>query len=233
MKPEDIHFGDWHRILFGDVPGSFFVEVIFRTAIIYAILMISMRLMGKRMEASLGRNEMISMISLAAAIGIPLQSPDRGLLPAVIIACVVVFTQQFIAKKATQNEKFEAITQDNVGVLVEDGKLNLDVMKKTRITRERVFGQLRYKEISQLGEVKRLYLEANGTFTFIESTKPVCGLSILPSWDTEFKKRVSKETNDMVCNHCGNIPKEFLKEEACDRCGFTDWVKAVESISKD
>ncbi len=204
MKPEDIQFGDWHRMFLGDVPGSFFIEVIFRTIVIYAILMISMRLMGKRMAASLGRIEMISMISLAAAIGIPLQSPDRGLVPAVIIAIIVVFTQQFIAKKSTQSERFEEITQDNIGVLVEDGRLNLDIMKKTRITRERVFGQLRYKEVNQLGEVKRLYLEANGTFTYIENIKPKPGLSILPSWDTEFKKRVSKDSTEMVCNHCGN-----------------------------
>lgn len=232
MKPEDIQFGDWHRMFLGDVPGSFFIEVIFRTIVIYAILMISMRLMGKRMAASLGRIEMISMISLAAAIGIPLQSPDRGLLPAVIIAIIVVFTQQFIAKKSTQSEKFEEITQDNIGVLVEDGRLNLDIMKKTRITRERVFGQLRYKEVNQLGEVKRLYLEANGTFTYIENIKPKPGLSILPSWDTEFKKRVSKDSTEMVCNHCGNTKKKYLGEDECDLCGFTDWVRAVELIGK-
>lgn len=233
MKPEDIHIGDWHRILLGDVPGSFFIEVIFRTLIIYAILMISMRLMGKRMAASLGKNEMISMISLAAAIGIPLQSPDRGLLPAIVIACVVVFTQQFIAKKTTQNEKFEEITQDNIGVLVEDGRLNLDIMKQTRISREHVFGQLRSNEINQLGEVKRLYLEANGTFTFVENTNPKPGLSILPSWDTEFKKRVSKDSMESVCNRCGNIKKVFLGENECDLCGSADWVQAVEAISKE
>ena len=106
MKSEDIHLGDLHRILFGDVPGSFFIEVSLRTVIIYAILMISMRLMGKRMEASLGRIEMISMVALAAAIGIPLQSPDRGLLPAIIIAAVVVFIQKLVAKKSMNNEKF-------------------------------------------------------------------------------------------------------------------------------
>ncbi|MCF0057061.1 DUF421 domain-containing protein [Dyadobacter sp. CY356] len=232
MKSEDIQLSDWQRILLGDVPGSFFIEVIFRTLIVYMILMVSMRLMGKRMEAALGRNEMISMVSLAAAIGIPLQSPDRGLLPALIIAVVVVLTQHFIAKKSMESEKFEEITQDNIGALVEDGRLNLAIMEATRITRERVFGQLRFKEVNHLGEVKRLYLEANGKFTFIENTKPVAGLSIIPTWDCEFKMRISKDSNELACNHCGHIKEKYLGEEECDSCGFIDWVKAVESISE-
>ena len=226
MKSEDIHFNDWHRIFFGEVPFGFYIEVIIRTAAIYLILMVAMRMMGKKMASQLGRNEMVSMISLAAAIGVPLQSPDRGLLPAVIIAVIVVFTQQFIAKKATQSEKFEALTQDNVGVLVENGVLNLSVMKKTRVTRERVFGQLRYKGICHLGEVKRMYLEANGTFTVVQNTEPVAGLSILPDWDGEFKERVCKESDKLVCNHCGNSKTGVAS--ACERCGDKDWVFAVE-----
>ena len=226
MKSEDIRFNDWHRIFFGEVPFDFYIEVIIRTAVIYLILMVAMRMMGKKMASQLGRNEMVSMISLAAAIGVPLQSPDRGLLPAVIIAIIVVFTQQFIAKKATQSEKFEALTQDNVGVLVENGILNLNVMKKTRVTKERVFGQLRYKGICHLGEIKRMYLEANGTFTVIENNEPIAGLSILPDWDAEFRKRVCKESEKLVCSHCGSY--KTSADSACEQCRGEDWVFAAE-----
>jgi len=228
MKSEDIHFNDWARIFIGDVPGSFYIEVTIRTAFVYLLLMISMRLMGKRMASQLGRNEMISMISLSAAIGVPIQSPDRGLLPAVIIAFIVVITQQIIAKKATQNEKFETLTQGDIGVLVEDGSLNLDVMKETRLTRERVFGQLRNEGVCQLGEVKRLYLEANGSFTFIESKDSISGLSIIPDWDNEFEEKACRDSDETVCNHCGNKRKDEKNAgEKCEKCGFDQWVKAV------
>ena len=227
MKPEDIKFGDWQRIIFGDVPGSFFVEIVIRTFIVYLVLMISLRLMGKRMAASLGRIEMISMISLAAAIGIPLQSPDRGLLPALIIAVVVVCTQKFVATKSSRDQNFEQITQGNVGVLLEDGKLDLEVMKKTRISKERVFVQLRNKGICQLGEVKRLYIEANGKFTVVVNNKPITGLSIIPAWDDEFRNRVCKASSELVCSQCGNIKSD--EENECNCCGFNDWVEAVES----
>jgi uncharacterized membrane protein YcaP (DUF421 family) len=228
MKKEDIHPFDWGRMFVGEVPFGFFVEVIFRTAFVYLILMVAMRLMGKKIASQLGRNEMIAIISMAAAIGVPLQSPDRGLLPAVIIAGIVVATQQFIASKTTKSEKFETITQDKMSVLVSESGLQLKQMSITRLTRERVFGQLRNLGYCQLGEVKRLYLEANGTFTVIKHERPQPGLCILPDWDQEYIGSQCSETEKMVCNHCGNLPSQpGFEIRKCSNCGKKKWVKAV------
>lgn len=90
MKPEDIKWGDWARVWMGEVPPSFLLEAVLRTLFLFLLLIIGMRIFGKRMAAQLTRIEMIGLFSLAAAIGVPLQAPDRGLLPAVIIAIVVV-----------------------------------------------------------------------------------------------------------------------------------------------
>src|SRR4051794_17099270 len=77
MKPEKIHPDDWLRILVGEVPATYFIELIIRAAVVYLILMVSMRLMGKRMSSQLSRNELAALVSLAAAVGIPMMSPDR------------------------------------------------------------------------------------------------------------------------------------------------------------
>src|SRR4051812_26248520 len=110
MKAEDIHLGDWGRILMGQVPATFFVEAFIRVFFIYLILTVSMRLMGKRMASRISRNELVAMVTMAAAIGIPIQSPDRGLLPAVIIAVLVVLIERGIAAWAFNNQKFEKIS---------------------------------------------------------------------------------------------------------------------------
>lgn len=74
MKPEEIHLNDWLRILVG-----------------------SMRLMGNRMGNMLSRNEMIALVSLAAANGVALMAPDRGLLPVFVTAAIIIGYQQLIA----------------------------------------------------------------------------------------------------------------------------------------
>ena len=227
MKPEDIYITDWQRIFIGDVPAGFYLEVVLRIAIIYLILMASMRLMGKRMASQLSRSEMIAMVSLAAAIGVPLQSPDRGILAALVIAIIVISVQQMIASLSTKSEKIETLTQGNITPLIEDGTLNLHQMKRTGITRERAFSQLRGSSIRHLGEVKRLYFEAGGKFALVKNTEIVPGLPILPIWDREYQSRISETCDEYVCEQCGNPAADNQADEACSKCGNKRFINAV------
>jgi hypothetical protein len=107
-----------------------------------------------------------------------------------------------------------------MSVLVSESGLQLKQMSITRLTRERVFGQLRNLGYCQLGEVKRLYLEANGTFTVIKHERPQPGLCILPDWDQEYIGSQCSETEKMVCNHCGNLPSQpGFEIRKCSNCG--------------
>jgi uncharacterized membrane protein YcaP (DUF421 family) len=229
MKPEDIHINDWQRMLIGNVPGGFYLEVIFRTGVIYLILMVSMRLMGKRMASQLSRNEMIAMVSLAAAIGVPLQSPERGILAAVVIAAIVVTVQQLLAGKISEDEKFETLTQGNVTVLIEDGHLNLENMKESGVTRERAFSQMRNNGIKHLGQVKRLYFEAGGAFSLIRNREVGPGLGVLPDYDEKFKQQEYRFTEELVCKNCGQLGTSdhpYYQTE-CQNCRSRIWMKAV------
>ncbi|UEG51698.1 hypothetical protein LLH06_12030 [Mucilaginibacter daejeonensis] len=156
MKPEDIKITDWMRWLVGDVPAGFYIELVIRAFVIYLLLMVSMRLMGKRMSSQLGRNDLVAMVTLAATIGIPLQAPDRGLLPAILIAVIVVLVSRWIAAKAFKDSKFEIFSQGKISVLVRNSIMDLNEMKRVRLTRERLVAQLRHSGIKQLGQVKRL-----------------------------------------------------------------------------
>lgn len=225
MKKEDILLSDWQRIFLGDVPGGFYWEVVLRIAVIYIILMVSMRLMGKRMASQLSRNEMIAMVSLAAAIGVPLQAPDRGILAAVIIAAVVIFVQQTLAKLATRNQRLESITQGNLSILVSDGKLIHKKMERTGITKEKAFSQLRSRGIRHLGEVKRLYFEADGSFTLIRNGDIGPGLCILPEADIEYVIQSCTESKTTVCKRCGAAAQQ--PSTPCPECGSRERVHAV------
>lgn len=224
MKKEDIHFGDWQRMFLGDVPAGFYWEVVLRIAVIYIVLMVSMRLMGKRMASQLSRNEIIALVSLAAAIGVPLQAPDRGILAAVVIAIVVVFVQQWLARFASRNQRFESVTQGDLTILVADSSLNLNQMKLSGITKEKAFSQLRNNGIRHLGEVKRLYFEADGSFTLIRNAEVSPGLGILPETDIEFIRQVCRPSQVRVCKRCGYA----VAHGTCGQCGSDEAVNAVE-----
>lgn len=226
MKPEEIILSDWQRILFGEVPAAFFLEVVIRTVFIFLLLITSMRLLGRRMAAQLNRTEMVAMFSLAAAIGVPLQAPDRGLLPAVVIAVVVVLVGRLLARLTLKSQSFQASVEDDLAILANDGVLDLQTIKVTRLSVERVLAQLRSERVRHLGEVRRLYIESNGSFSLVKEAAPSYGLSVLPAFDQAFVDEQTKAA-EKVCGVCGNRQEKNAAKETCGNCGNKSWVNGI------
>lgn len=230
MKPEDIQITDGLRVLLGEVPWSFLLEVALRMLFLYALILVAMRLMGKRMASLLSRNEMAALVSLAATVGVPMQAPDRGLLPAVVVAGVIVGVQRLVAHRAFRNKHFEYLAFDDIGVLVKDGCMQLDEMKQIALPRERLIAQLRSEGIDHLGKVRRLYIEASGSFTIKQQRKPQPGLSLFPADDQAMAKRQQKANDTFACATCGNLNQTPQPpRQHCPRCGTHQWVPAVVS----
>ena len=155
MPPTDIHLSDWSRIFFGIVPWVYFIELAIRAIFFYVLILVSLRLMGKRMSAQLSRNEMMSMVALAAATGIPLTAPDKGIIPGFISCMVIVAGERLLSFFISRNEKLEVITEGRVSEIVTEGVIRVGALKETGLSRERVLAQLRSYGLKQLGRVKR------------------------------------------------------------------------------
>jgi uncharacterized membrane protein YcaP (DUF421 family) len=226
MKPEDIKLNDWQRIFAGQVPAEFYFELAIRAFIIFFLLVFCMRLLGKRMTGHISQLELVALVSLASAIGVPMLAPDRGLLPALIIAAIVVGVTRLISRLGYKNEHFEKLSQGKADSLVKDAVMQYQSMQRVRISRERLFAHLRSEGIKHLGQVKRVYLETNGVFTIIpspEKNKP--GLMTLPAWDKEFVTAHLKETAIVICKNCGK--ERNGSNHKCENCHEQEWVNAV------
>jgi uncharacterized membrane protein YcaP (DUF421 family) len=226
MESNEIKLDDLQRILLGEVPPSFYIEIVIRIFVIYFLLTLSMRVLGKRMAMQLTRNETAALVSLAAAVGVPILSPDRGLLPAFVIALVVVCISRAISVVSAKNDKLENITQGSLDILVKDAVINQEAMVRTRMTKERILSQLRSEQISQLGEVERLYIEANGNFTTIKNKIPKAGLSIIPDNDKDMLRELVFDSV-LVCKVCGYQNFGGRKEMSCPNCKDHIWVPAA------
>jgi hypothetical protein len=226
MKPEEIKINDWLRIFIGEVPPAYLLEVVFRVSVMYLILLLAMRLLGKRMASQLTRNELAAMASLAAAIGVPIISPERGLLPALVIAIVVVAISRLVSLVSAKSQKVEAATHGALDTLVKDAVIDPKAMMKTRITKGRIMAELRSEQIKHMGEVKRLYMEANGTFTIIKAIEPLPGLPVIPENDPEFLRELPRN-GILVCHTCGARNPVPSRENDCPNCSDKHWVPAV------
>ncbi|WP_438025986.1 DUF421 domain-containing protein [Sorangium sp. So ce233] len=215
------------RILLGQTPAAFLLEVLVRTVVIYLILVVSMRLMGRRMAKQVSRNELVALVSLAAAIGPAMQTPDRGLLPTALVALFVVGTQRALAHLSARNRRVEQIAQGDVTTLVADGCPDNRAISRALLSRDRVFAQLRSQGLEHLGQVDRLHLEANGAFSLVKAKDERPGLSILPAWDEDAHREQQEARDARACSGCGLVVKRGEEPPACDRCGSSAWARAV------
>lgn len=221
-----IHAWDWHRILLGDSPPGFFLELCGRVVVTYLVLMVGMRLLGTRMAGQVNRTQMAAVVSLAAAIGIPMLTPEQGILGAVAIAVVILAWEWLIAAVSFSHPRVEEFIQGTPTLLVRDGVLQWERMRPVRITRERVFAQVRSRGLIHLGQIQRFWLEANGSFTLLRAEKPEPGLCVIPDWDAQFRGGCEPKPESPVCRSCG-LPGKNGNDHACPNCGRTGVVSAV------
>lgn len=228
MQKEDIKMWDWERIAFGDNPGLFMLEVFLRTIIIYLLLLIVMRILGKKMGATNSILEMTVIISLGAIVSVPMQVSDRGVLPGIIILICAMLFYLILSRINVKSNKAEEIAVGEVSMIVKDGVIDIPALKSAGISHEQLFTQLREREIKHLGEVKRVYLEGCGLFSVYKEEKVRPGFVILPGEDQGIFKNIIRSNGIFSCKKCGNSLKVQNPDGfKCNNCGAKIWDKAI------
>lgn len=230
MKKEEIHWADWHRILIGTTPVEFLLEVLIRTVIMYLVLLVVLRFLGKRMGGQLTISELAVMLTLGAIISVPMQVPEKGLLQGILILVGALLFQRGITYLSVKYIKVERVTEGRESILVKDGVLLYHKLHDLRISRDQMLAVLRNEKIYNLGEVRRVYLEACGLFSVFKFSEPKPGLALLPPGDADAATIFSTYTEIAVCNRCGTIatPENDIRS-ACQNCNANEWTSAITS----
>lgn len=229
MKKEDICLWDLQRILIGEAPGSFLIEVFVRTVLIYAMLLIVVRLMGKRMSGKLTIAEMAVMLTLGAIVSPAMQIPNVGLFQGVFILVLALMFQRGLNWLEFRNSRLEELTHGKVVMLIKDGTLMLAEMNRAKMSRQQLFAVLRNEGIFNLGKVERVYLESFGMFSIYKFDQARPGLSVLPP-NENLPASSSKHLMEMACTSCGHLQPELSQAAKCHVCEANSWVKATISI---
>jgi uncharacterized membrane protein YcaP (DUF421 family) len=218
---------DWKRILIGSAPLGFALEVLARTAITYVLLMALLRLLGKRMSGQVATLELGVMIVLGAIASGAFQVANRGLLPGATLMLTALALQRGLASAGARWLRFERWTQGGTKMLVRDGALQLQELRKIGLSQEQLFSALRSRGIRHLGEVRRVYQETTGDFSILRQEPPLAGLPVFPNWDQELHKRAHSQAGLLACVHCGFVQGADPEHFRCSRCGHSKSQAAV------
>jgi uncharacterized membrane protein YcaP (DUF421 family) len=230
MQPEQIQPFELKRLLIGQAPALFLVEVAVRAVVTYLILLVAARAMGKRVAGQMSVLELTIVVTLGAAIGVPLETPERGLLAALVVLAIAVGYQRIVGLATFKSRRAVGVLEGRPATLVRDGAIELDAMKHTPISRERLFALLRNQEVLQLGQIKRAYLEAGGQLSIYRDDEPRAGLCLLPGTDRDAYEDQFPDRDKCACRGCGNVVDGDHAHGPCPVCRDEQWAPAVRTV---
>lgn len=141
--------------------------IIFRTLILYLMVVIVMRIMGKTQIGQLQPFELVVALIISELASIPMENTEIPLLNGIIPILTLLFAQMTLAYLSLKSEKCRAIICGRPSILIEKGRINEKELKYLRMNINDLLEQLRVKNYPNIWDVDYAILETNGQLSVI------------------------------------------------------------------
>jgi uncharacterized membrane protein YcaP (DUF421 family) len=221
---------DWTKFFIGEESGEFLLEISLRTLLMYFIILIGLRLLGKRGVRQLSVFELVVIISLGSAAGDPMFYKEIGLLFPVVIFAIIVAAYRLTTYLMAKSPKFDDLVEGKCVYFIIDGEFSIAEFNKEGLAQDEFFSELRQRSVCHLGQVETAILETSGNLSifFYPDEKVKYGLPIMPLLFDKASEEVT-EKGKFACAHCGNVLNLAPGKKECDKCGHKKWVKALKT----
>ncbi len=219
---------DWKGLLLGTEEWDFLLETSLRTFVMFIVILIGLRLLGKRGIKQLSVFELVVIIGLGSAAGDPMFYKDVGILPALIVFLMIIGLYKIVIYIIGKNKKFEILLEGKPICLIKAGAFSIENFKKEALGEDEFFAELRLQSVSQLGQIEEAIVESSGNISifYYADEEVKYGLSVMPGALDACFLRI-QEIGYYSCIFCGHTEKLMPVEEiSCPTCTRKKWVKA-------
>jgi uncharacterized membrane protein YcaP (DUF421 family) len=142
------------------------LEKVVRTVVVYFFLVGGLRLAGKRELAQLNPFDLVVLLTLSNALQNAIIGNDNSLLGGIIGAATLLVLNHLVVRFLYDHEKIESIVGGDADVLIENGKIRKNRLKKELITTAALEAAAHRQGFASLKDVDRAILETGGTISF-------------------------------------------------------------------
>ena len=146
-------------------------NVIIKTAILYAVVIVAMRLMGKRQVGQLQPFEFVIAIMIAEVASTPMDDAGIPIMYGIAPIITLVFLHMLLAFLMMKSEKLRAVFSGKPSIIIEKGKIQSKQLKKLDYNLNDLVEQLRPSGVTSISDVYYAILETNGQMSVV--LKPI------------------------------------------------------------
>jgi uncharacterized membrane protein YcaP (DUF421 family) len=184
-----------------------------RTAILYLLVVLTMRLMGKRQIGELQPYEFVITIMISDLASLPMQDTRLPLLLGIIPIVTLLFLKTVLTQVGLKFQYTRKLVDGEPCILVHKGKINYSTLKKQQLNIDELLEELRLANYFNLDEIQYAILENDGQ------------ISILPA-DYNSSKKSNSSSGNTSQNTEAKLPRILISDGEINTNSLT-------SINKD
>ena len=143
------------------------LEKILRPIVVYAFLVVGLRLAGKRELVQLNPFDLVVLLTLSNTVQNAIIGDDNTVLGGLIGATSLLITNFLVVRFLYGHRKLDQVVEGRADMLIENGKVRPQHLKTELITMAQLEAAARKQGFDSLSEVEQCILEPGGTMTFI------------------------------------------------------------------
>lgn len=179
--------------------------VLVRTIILYLLVILSMRLMGKKQIGQLEPFELAIAIMISELASLPMQDTRIPIMHGIIPIVTLLVLQTILALLQLKSEKMRAILSGKPSILVKSGKIDIAELKEEKFNINDLMEELRLQGYYNIEDIEYAILETSGQLSVIPRTE----LSNVTKADLNLTVKQDSLPVTLILN--GKINKENLK----------------------
>lgn len=138
-----------------------------RTAILYLLVVLTMRLMGKRQIGELQPYEFVITIMISDLASLPMQDTRLPLLQGIIPIITLLFLKTVLTQIGLKFQCTRKLVDGEPCILVYKGKINYPTLKKQQLNIDELLEELRLSNYFNLDEIQYAILENDGQISIL------------------------------------------------------------------
>jgi len=166
-----------HAKIWSDMflPGLPVIDKILRAIIVYAFLVVALKLAGRRELAQLNTFDLVVLLMIANTVQNATIGNDNSITGGLIGVTTLLVANYLVVRFFYLHKKTQGLKDDAGEVLIEKGKIQEAPLKKEMITMDDLKDAANRQGFESLDEVERATLNEDGSFAFVKKSKEQAG----------------------------------------------------------
>ena len=148
--------------------GHVLLQIVLRTGIIYLLVLIGVRLSGKREVGQMTPFDLTLLLLLSNSVQNAMTGPDTSLTGGAVAACTLLVLNYGVAAVSGSNRRLRRLIQGEPSLLVHDGKVIESHMARERVSMDELHRALREHGINSCDQVALAVLEVDGSISCLK-----------------------------------------------------------------